>query len=363
MKYHYKFIDDLIPLILDADEHWWQCHLAALAAVSHAWLYYVRQRLYACPDIRTFSAVQKLANTLETNEYLASLVRGISLQPSGRSGSLQGVVGAIKAMKAIRMLLGLEGLKRISVGGDMGERYIRLIGNPEMVEDLHISGQTALVRERALTWDEMLTLRFPRLKKIRLSEIDLEVMWPTVEYPASFTQLILEDVDIRGGRLVQMLNGAKWLGCLHISSCGRVEEEEELREVLGSCVVECLRYQVRTTFGRWNPFSELGAECGRTVRCLHLDGHLVDVGILDTLRVVFCNLEVLDVRGHLVSVLASEWTEFVSGGALRSLRRLGLPWGTNRPPFVKWNSREMGEIRGACAKRRIGMILERGKVI
>jgi hypothetical protein len=52
-----------------------------LATVSHAWLYYVRKRLYACPDIRTFSGVQKLADTVEANEYLGSLVRGISLQP------------------------------------------------------------------------------------------------------------------------------------------------------------------------------------------------------------------------------------------------------------------------------------------
>ena len=346
MKY---FIDDLIPLILDADDHWWQNHLAALAIVSQGWLYYVRKRLYACPDIRTMGAAQKLADTLEGNEYLGSLVRGISLQLGMRNTPMSRLG---EGMKAIRTLLGLEGLRTITVGSEIN-RCLGLIGNPEEVEELGIRGQRGLGWPRTVEWDERLRLGFPRLKKMELRGVDLDVMWPSGRHPASFTELILEDVDIIGGRLTQMLNGAQRLKCLHISGSDMMNEEEELKEVLGSCAVECLHYEVRKIGGRWNPFSDLGLKGGRTVRCLHLEGHLLDRGILDTLREVFCNVEELVVRGRTVNILAQEWAEVLSSGGLPSLERIGLPWGTNGPPFAKWNKTEEDAIRVECAKRKL----------
>lgn len=349
MKYNDKFIEDLIPLILDADDHWWQSHLATLAIVSQGWLYYVRKRLYACPDIRTVDAARKLANTLEENEYLGWMVSGIILLPGLRNEPALRLGGGIKA---IRMLLGLEGLRKITIGGDIN-RCLGLVGNPEGVEELQIRGQRELGWPTTVEWDERLTFGFPRLKKMALREIDLDVMWPTVGHPASFTELILEDVAIVGGRLTQMLNGAQRLRCLHISGSDMVNEEAKLKEVLRSCAVECLHYEVRKTSGRWNPFSDLGPEGGRTVRCLHLEGHLLDSGILDTLQEVFWNVEELVVSGRTVNVLAREWAELLSSGGLSSLKRIGLPWGTNKPPFVKWNKTEEEAILVEFVKRKL----------
>jgi len=359
----YEFIEDLIPLILDADEHWWQSHLAALATVSQAWLYYVRKRLYACPDIRTFGGVQKLADAVEANEYLGTLVKGISLQPLMSNSPEPVWRGMVGARRGMRILLGLEGLKKITLGGDMGmkaDRYIRYIGKPEGVEEMHLNGSRQLIWPRVVGWDEMLMFGFPRLKRIRLSEVDVDVSTAGVGYPASFTELILEDVHIMYGRLVQMLNGASRLRCLHVSigSYGLVDEEQ-LREVLMSCAVECLHYDVRRGSTRWNPFADLDGECGRRVRCLHLDGHMMDAGSLDTLRRVFGNVEELVVGGRLVRVSAGEWARFVAGGALGSLRRLRLPGGTNWPPYAQWSTAEVEDIRAACGLRGI----ERGKVI
>jgi len=88
----------------------------------------------------------------------------------------------------------------------------------------------------------------------------------------------------------------------------------------------------------------------------------MDGGTLDTLREVFCNVEELVVGGRLVGVAAGEWAEFVGSGALGSLRRLGLPGGTNRPPYGQWTVAEMEDIRAACVKQGIRSI-DRGKVI
>lgn len=346
--YHYEFIDDLIPLILDADKHWWPCHLAALARVSHGWLYYARKRLYGCPDIRTFIALEKLADTLKANKKLATLVRGISLEPV----LTESMIYTGEQLWKAKWLLGLKELRKITIGGNIleADTCVRDIRYAEEVEEMHIKGWS----HRLMNWNPKDLIRFSRLKKMRFSKVILGVSWVSIEYPnASFTELILEDVSMIHGGLVNLLNGKRWLRCLHVTagSCS----EDELKEVLGSCTVECLHYEVRKTNGRWNPFSDLSVESGRKVRCLHLKGHLMDVGILDTLRKVFWNLEELVVDGRSVRVQASEWVELVSSRALSSLRRLGLPSGMNSPPFSTWNEEEMEDIRG--------VVLERGKVV
>jgi hypothetical protein len=120
------------------------------------------------------------------------------------------------------------------------------LGNPEAVEEMHLNGSETV--DLAEGGD------MGRNADVWVSEVEEDTaerggcgrVGPTVEYPASFTELILEDVNIMYGRLVQLLNGAKWLRCLHVSigSYGLVDEEQ-LKEVLASCAVECLHYEVR----------------------------------------------------------------------------------------------------------------------
>ena len=193
MKY---FIDDLIPLILDADDYWWQNHLAAL-------LYYVCKRLYPCPDIRTMGAAQKLADTLEGNEYLqGSLVRGISLQ--GMRNTPMSRLG--EGMKVIRTLLGLERLRTITVGSEIN-RCLGLIGNPEEVEELGIRGQRGLGWPRTVEWDERLRLGFPRLKKMELRGVDLDVMWPSGGHPACKAERVQIIDSLRGEEVQTVRRG------------------------------------------------------------------------------------------------------------------------------------------------------------
>lgn len=354
----YQFIDDLIPLILDADEHWWPCHLAALATVSSAWLFYVRKQLYPCPDIRSFSAAQKLADTLKGNAYLASLVKGISLQPNVPACSFHVRRLPPTAHKAIRELLQLEDLGRLTFGGDLTSKaalYLRLIAHPEAVEEIHINGPAhARSESQALVeWDESFTFGFRNLRKLRLSHIDMIFTTANVPYPASFTHLILEDVLFFHGNILQLLNGASSLKCLHVTSSDTMEDE--LRRVLSSCAVDCLHYDVRKSAAT-NPFADLDSRHGESIRCLHLDGHCMDIGILTTLGEVFKNLEELVISGRLVRVLPREWAHFIRVGGLGSLRRLVLPWGTNEPPFAAWQGKELEEIRAACLTRSITLM-------
>ena len=352
-----QFIDDLIPLILDADEHWWPCHLAALATVSSAWLFYVRKQLYPCPDIRSFSAAQKLADTLKGSPYLASLVKGISLQPNAPT-----CVRRLSptAHRAIRELLQVEDLRRLAFGGHLASKaplYFRLIAHPEAVEEIHINGPAHSEPSQALVeWDESFTFGFRNLRKLRLSHIEMVFTTATVPYPASFTHLILEDVLFVHGNIPQLLNGASSLKCLHVTSSDTMEDE--LRLVLSSCAVDCLHYDVRKSAAT-NPFADLDSHHGESVRCLHLDGHFMDVGILTTLGEVFRNLEELVVSGRLVRVRPKEWAEFIRVGGLASLRRLALPWGTNEPPFAAWQGKELEEIRAACLTRSITLMVSK----
>ncbi len=77
-------------------------------AIALTWLFNMR-RLSFHPEICS----RKFADTLADNPYLASLVKGISLQPRSHSRS---------AAKAFRSLVTLDGLQRITLGAYMADR-------------------------------------------------------------------------------------------------------------------------------------------------------------------------------------------------------------------------------------------------
>lgn len=351
-----EFVDDLIPLILDAYDHWWPCHLAKFALVSPTWLFYTQRRLYSHPDIHTFSAARRLEATLADNPYLASLVKAISLQPAWYGG--RGHARALSsAAKVIRSLVGLDGLRRISFGGYVADNaaiFLRLIANPDLIEELHICGHESFASSTVFEWDESFTFGFPNLKKLRLSYMELCVMPPSVPYPAPFTHVILENVDFKQGNILQLLNGTTSLDCLHVTSSACSVGEPRL-VLLSGCALGCLHFESNYPVRR-DLFQDLDARHGEAVRCLHLDGCFLDMGILAGWSEIFGNLEELGVSGRYVRVLSKEWVQFINSGALPSLRQLFLPFGRNSPPFVAWTTAEKEEIRAACGSKGIDLV-------
>ncbi|KJA26148.1 hypothetical protein HYPSUDRAFT_101805, partial [Hypholoma sublateritium FD-334 SS-4] len=336
---------DLVPLILAADEHWWPGDLAALSAVSCAWLFYARKRLYARPAVGSFRAAGRLARTFAANPPLASLVTGISICPVSSTRPTMG------EWKAVRQLLALEGLTYMHLGGELAvsaERFLRYIAYPETLEELHVDGRLLegrLTGRASVEWDD--GLGFPGLRKLRLASLDLDAAGG----PYRLESLVMEDVQLVGGHLAALVGDR--LAHLHITTSDAGCFDAEIRGVLAGCAVGCLHYDTRER-GSALLVDAPGGGGFAGLRCLHLEGQSVDGAVLRAVGEACVGLEELVVGGRAVRVTAAEWVDFVGG--LGGLRRLGLPGGTNWPPFSAWAAADAEAIRAACRSRVVQLL-------
>ena len=347
-----RFINDLVPLIFESHNHWWPRDLVALATVSPYWSIYARRRLYAHPTIYSFPASTLLARTLTENPSLIPLIRGITLRPMKTSDLTRQLEAC--ALSTLRSLLALEGLIRVTLGGELAvkaARFLKLIAVPDVVEELHIDG--SLVGHRlscppSLEWDESMTIQFPNLKKLRLTRIELDISPPSIQIPLTISSLYLEDVNIIHGFLPHLLNGTPSLEQLHVNTKDAAVYNEQIQLVLASCAVRCLHYEVeRERHG--DAFLPDG-DNSKTIRCLHLRGLFVDLGLVTGISVMCRNLVELVVCGREVRVEAKQWATLISSGGFESLRRLGLPWGN-------WTNDEVEEVQSACVSKGIGVVM------
>ncbi|KDR85190.1 hypothetical protein GALMADRAFT_218272 [Galerina marginata CBS 339.88] len=356
-----EFIDDLIPLILEANDNWWPRNLASLSTVSSTWLFYTRKRLYPSPTIHSFPAATLLARSLAENPQLTSLVKRIHLRPvmpemSSRRPQPQ-------ELRSLRFLLGIEGLQHITLGGELSvkaERFLRLISNPDTLQELHIDGSSLCSRLSArpsLEWDESLAFGFPNLNKLRLAEVELDIIPPSMPFPSPITNLTLENVHIISGHLVHLLGDCQVLERLHVTTSDPVASEEQLRLVLASCTVGCLHYESQKDNTSDRFVLDINPASAASLRCLHLKGLFVDLGVLNVVNEMYRNIVELVISGRAVRVSPGEWARFIRSGAFSSVRRLGLPWGTNHPPFLVWRRGDIEEIENACSSRKIPISL------
>lgn len=354
------FIDDLIPLILDSNDHWWPRDFVRLATVSPSWLFYVRKRLYAFPTIHTFPACALLARTLSTNPSLIPLISGLNLRPMVTLDDCSQKLST-KDMTGLRHLLTLD-LRRLIFGGQLSlkaERFLSLLSNPEAVNDLHIDGSLladSLCSRPTLEWDESMTFRFSNLKRLQLTHLDLDIIPPSISYPLPASQLVLEDVDITGGFICQMTNGGS-IDILHVLTKRAEEFDEQIRLVLDSCTVGCLEYEVRGEVPSTRFIIDADSPDYPFLHGLHLRGLQVDVGTLTGIEARCQNLVEFTVCGRMVRATAKEWSELIGSGSFGSLKRLGLPGGTNSPPFVSWPLAEVRGVHDACASRNIRLLV------
>jgi len=355
----FEFIDDLIPLILECDDHWWPRDLVALATVSPSWLFYSRKRLYSFPAIHSFPAAKLLARTITENPPLAALISGICLRPMLAEHNRRSAQAA--ELKGLRVLLGLEGLQRIVLGGELAvkaERFLRLIADADSLTDIHIDGSLLKHRLRSrpcLEWDEGLSFGFPNLRKLRLTDLELDILPPSVECPPTITDLVLENVHILSGQIAHI--GGPSLNSLHLSTSDASVTDEHLGVVLASCRVKCLHYELQKDTLDHGFVLDISSETIGALECLHLKGLYVDIGVLNSVNEMCRNLKELVVSGRAVRVTVAEWVGYIRSGGFSGLRRLGLPWGTNRSPFTPWAAAEVQGIREACATRKPAITL------
>lgn len=322
-----RFINDLVPLILESEDSWWPRHLCRLALVSSVWLGPVQRVLYRSPTLYAFRSCVKLAQSLSDNEALQPLIKYLDMRPTSEE-LLDGRVGPGDFV-AIRHLLRLDGLRSITLGGLLSvgaERFLQTIAYPELIEKVHIDGcspEDSPNSQPSLEWGETLACMFCNLKKLCLTNVELDIIPSSIPYTLQLTDLELIHTNIIGGFLKQLLHETTSVGRLRIVTGKPMDEQ--ITTLLESCSVGTLEYEVeRDTQAAPTEIFAANTPTLGALRCLQLKGMMIDLETLNLITERCRGLEGLCVGGRGLVVGATEWTEMM-GGLPRSLQRLALP--------------------------------------
>jgi hypothetical protein len=270
-------------------------------------------------------------------------------------------------MEGLRFILGLDGLRSVTLGGEVAvkaERFLRALTNSQAVIDMHIDGTLrneafSCIRSRklaSLEWDDAMAFTFPNLRRLKLTHIELVILYPSIPYQLQVTHLILDNVHIIGGYIHQLLNQS-WssLQYLSVMTASASEFDEHMRLMLDFCgpTLQNLHYEVgRNTRSDERLFDEESMRCP-SLRHLHLRGMEMDLETLNSIGQVCQSLEELVIAGRMVRVTPLEWVTFIRSGAFPCLRRLSTPWGTNYPPFAHWTKATGKSVLEASVVRNI----------
>lgn len=361
-----RLVDDLIPLILESHEHWWARDLRRLALISSAWIGPVRRRLYACPTLWTYTACVSLVRTLTESPRLLSLLWGIELRPMSEAHHKYGVFE--KELASIRMLLSLNGLRCLTLGGELAigaERFLHALASPHTITNLCIDGSIASSsgqypcsgrKSASLEWDEAMACKFLRLRSLRLSNMELSIFYSPMPYPR-LTNLSLDNVDIVDGILSELCHGS-WgtLRSMSVTTNCATNTDEHLRSMVACCRnLESLHYAVFEIITRDAIFVDDFPSCPSLLD-LRLSGFMVNPHTLISIAESCRNLEQLSILGRLASVTPDDWTAFVVSNVLPNLQRLTTPSGTFHPPFICWSKCTEENVRKHCASRNIMLL-------
>ncbi|PFH54663.1 hypothetical protein AMATHDRAFT_72430 [Amanita thiersii Skay4041] len=316
----YRFVDDLIPLVLDSNLHWWPQDLANLCRVSLAWLSFTRKRLYRHPRLTTYHTCSLLARTLHETQYLCSLIVGIILQPI--SSEYGDFTSRGTRLASLRTLLGVHGLQSITLGGELANgagRFLHMVGNPSMVRELHVDGSLTIhgvTSKASLEWDESIILKFSSLHTLHLSNLDLDIDPGAPPAPMIHT-LVLDNVDIIFGDLFSMANKARHI---HVTTENGTEYERQLKIILDSWPVKYLKYEVRHGCCHAGSLFNQDSKPLPLLRSLHFDGVSVDRETLVWIREVCDRLEELVVTDNRVFLNAEDWATFMASESSGGLK-------------------------------------------
>ena len=365
------FVEDLIPLILETSEHYWRRDYVRLVRVSRAWAGPIRKRLYRHPTLYSFQACELLARTLSENPSLAHLVSGLHLYPCVDEG------GRVKPSETagLRRLLTIPNLEELSLGGNLSiraERFLMSLTSPQTIKVLRIDGSTDRLATRwphqqaSLEWDSGIAARFRSLKRLELTDIELEIIPPAARCALPLESVRLDCVYLTGGFVERLAVGA-WsrLRSLHVTARSASEYNEQVRFLLSACAetIESFEYTVLQEEGHGH--GEGGDE--------HAAGSFIDpdpalkfpvlrrveLGSLAVTPEVLLEVDRrcpaltdLSVHGRTVLVTPAQWSEMICNSTWPKLKKLLVPGGTG-PPFVAWSERIDNPIEEACIKREI----------
>ena len=361
-------VDDLIPIILESNDHWWPRDFQRLALVSPSWVTPVRKRLYSQPSLRSFQACRLFARSLLDNPDLLPYLRGVELRPvaDGRRALDE------QEMQSLRYILGLKGLRSVILGGDLAicaERFLQTMTDTHTITSLHIDGHCVPEDEHAyaanpqfhtlpsLVWDDIVAFRFPFLRSLTLSNVSLTIYPSVMDRPGTLERLALNNVDIVDGSLPDLCQGAwEHLRVLRVVGKSTVEMDEHMRAMLEVCEgIEELHYEAVDMSAHPSIFDDDAPTPCPSLRRLCLSGFDANPHTLQAFVQACPDLVDLAVLGRMVRIPPEDWTAFVKSGALGRLRRLVAPAGTNKPPFTFWLPHQEDQLRDACRARGIAL--------
>ncbi|KAI0639243.1 hypothetical protein C8Q77DRAFT_1163570 [Trametes polyzona] len=351
-------VDDLIPIILESDDHWWPRDFQRLALISPAWVLPVRKRLYAHPSIRSYRACRLLARAFAANPELVSYVRRLELRPMADEDT---VLDELE-MQSVRCILGLKGLQCVTLGGDLAvasHRFLNVMTDTRAVTDLHIDGCMITSKGHpgtlapvvpSLEWDDAVAFRFPNLRSLTLSNVLLTIIPSMMDRPAGLTRLTLDNVDVEFGFLPDICQGSwETLRELRVIRGNAVELEDGIRSMLELCEnLETLHCEGLDLLYHASIFDEEQPPPCPNLRKLCISSFDTSPNALQAIARSCPQLEELRVLGRIIRISPSEWASFVTSKRLPSLRRLVPPSGTNQPPFTFWSATEQEGLREAC---------------
>ncbi|KAI0824186.1 hypothetical protein BC628DRAFT_1538972 [Trametes gibbosa] len=357
-------VDDLIPIILESNDHWWPRDFQRLALVSPAWVYPVRKRLYAHPSLRTYRACHLLARTFAENPELVSYVQRLELRPTADEERALDE----REMRSLRCILELKGLRSLTLGGDLAvaaHRFLSVMHDTRAVTELHIDGCLPIQRRAgllapvipSLEWDDAIAFRFPNLRRLTLRNILLTIVPSTIDRPAGLTHLTLDNVGVDVGFLPDICQGSwETLRELRVIRGNAVDIEDGVRSMLEMCEnIETLYCEGHELLYHMSVFDDEEPLACPKLRKLCLSGFDVNSETLQAIAQACPELEELAMLGRLVRVSSDQWTSFLSSGRLKCLRRLFSPSGTNVPPFTFWSSGEREQLLKVCGAQGVAI--------
>lgn len=362
-----RIVDDLIPVILESEDHWWPRDLARLALVSPAWVGPIRRRLYACPRLDSFRACALFARTVSANPHLLTLICGVDLRPILSENAILTEAD----IAGLRFVLNLQGLQTVTLGGELAvraERFIQMMGHTYSVTSLHIDG-TSISQDKgdvsrrriaSLDWDDSIAFRFARsLRTLRLSHLSLDITPSDMPSPLRVRTLILEDVSVESGSIEDLLFDS-WTSLRHlsISSSSPQSPEDVALPLLESCdQLESLSYEACGSVAHRELFEQdlPSLSLIRELRLFDVDLNPQTLAFISGTCRALVQLSVL---GRAPQLNVQDWVELLDSGALPSLRVLQTCSGHNQPPsgFRRWPAETCRQLSTACAARNISLL-------
>lgn len=350
-----RIVDDLIPLILESNDHWWPRDLQRLALVSPGWRLHVARRLYACPVLPSFKACSQLARTLTENPQIQKLIQGIELRPMMRSSASRVVDET--SMAGLRRLLALQNLQRVILGGELAaeaERFLNALMFADTITDLHIDGsdlfeksQTSSGQEPSLEWDECIAFKFPRLRRFTLSNISLVIIPPSIKYPFQLTTLVLRNVHLVDGDLTDLCHHS-WdhLISIKYETVSLDPIEGPIDELLTKCSrLEALHFDA--------PQSSISLPWNALLRELHLTALDMTLSNIRLIARSCPNLEHLSVSDSMVQISTEDWVACFQANMFPCLKTFTVPLNIAHGTCCQRPRRTLAILRSVCSERNI----------